>query len=703
MTSISGQTSGPTVRRQLEDAMAHHQAGRLPEAAELYEAVLARQPDEGEALHLSGVLALQQGRMADAHARIARASTVLSEDSDVWRNLGTACLAVRDEPAAAEAFERAIALRPRFRGAILALVGVYSRLGRLDRALEVLEGLGEDPDGLSNQAALLNALGRHAEALDCADRAIAVAGDRASVESLVNRGVALRGLERPGEALPVLREALALDEGGWAARLNLAGALTQSGDWRGAIKVYGRQAADLPGLALASAATLPVIPASEADITEARERFREGLRSLREKEAFLPDPNALSQSLPPFHLAYQGQDDTALMADIADTLRAICPALAYTAPEAQRAPASGRRRIGVLSHYFTHHTTGEYFAGLIRALCARPELEVVIIGFPRPASETWEALAAAAAETYVLPRDLARARAAIAGMTLDVLLYVEVGMDSLTFQLAHARLAPVQAMLYGHPVTSGLPSMDYFLSPEALEASGGEAHYRERLVRLPGLLSHVPRRTPAEADRTRLNLPEKGTLYFCGQSLFKIHPRMDDLFRQILEGDGNGWLCLFRAPVPEVTALMEQRLAAAGLPMDRVVWLRRTRRDIFLAAVKAMDVVLDTLHFSGGQTSYDAFSVGAPVVTMAGTFLRGRQTAGLYRHMGLGDVVARTPDAYVRQALALGTDRDRRRGLSNKILAAAPGLFEDTGSIAPLVAFLASARPIADSGTGSGA
>ena len=70
----------------------------------------------------------------------------------------------------------------------------------------------------------------------------------------------------------------------------------------------------------------------------------------------------------------------------------------------------------------------------------------------------------------------------ILGHQLDVLVYPEIGMDPTTAKLASLRLAPVQAASWGHPQTTGLPTIDCFLSADGLEPPGAQAHYTERTV-----------------------------------------------------------------------------------------------------------------------------------------------------------------------------------------------------------------------------
>ena len=74
-----------------------------------------------------------------------------------------------------------------------------------------------------------------------------------------------------------------------------------------------------------------------------------------------------------------------------------------------------------------------------------------------------------------------------------VVIFPEIGMDQMTPRLAGLRLAPVQCTSWGHPTTSGLPTIDYFLSSELMEPPDADARYTEKLVRLPNLgIAYVP-------------------------------------------------------------------------------------------------------------------------------------------------------------------------------------------------------------------
>src|SRR6202022_4382812 len=126
-------------------------------------------------------------------------------------------------------------------------------------------------------------------------------------------------------------------------------------------------------------------------------------------------------------------------------------------------------------------------------------------------------VAAALCDRFVAgPRPLDGWRGEIAGDAPHVLLFPEIGMDKVSAQLAAMRLAPVQCTSWGHPVTSGFPTIDYFLSSDLMEPAEADAHYSERLVRLPNLSIHYEPTVvvPAAMTRGELGLRADAVVYW---------------------------------------------------------------------------------------------------------------------------------------------------------------------------------------------
>ncbi|HYD30528.1 MAG TPA: tetratricopeptide repeat protein [Azospirillaceae bacterium] len=509
-------------------------------------------------------------------------------------------------------------------------------------------------------------------------------------------GAALRGLGRHDEATPFFEQATetAPDQPeNWG---NLAIVYKDQSRLEEARACYQRawEVSRDPLMLLKRTLALPVITRSRDHIREVRQTFLDGVRNFREAGHAIADPlRQVGQTS--FLLAYHGLDNRPLHEAVAGMYAQACPSLTWVAPHCQTgaAPAhrqDGRRRLGFISEHFSLHTIGQLNHGLISRL-PKERFHITVITPPRPPDRLRNIiLKAADTVVEVPPNDLAQARHRIAAEELDLLYYTDLGMRPFTYFLAFARLAPVQTLTWGHPDTTGIPALDYFLSCDAQEPATGADHYSETLARLPGPTLYYPR--PAFdglKSRVELGLPEDATIYVCPQSLFKIHPDFDRVLVEILRRDPRGLLAFVRGGHPHPWHQLHERLARRAPDVaERIVAVPPMSTRDFVALMAASDVMLDPLHYSGGNTSLEALSQGVPIVTWPGVFMRGRHTHGWYRLMGIDDLVARDWEHYIDLAVRLGTDADWRHHLHQRILAANGALFEHADSVTAIADFL---------------
>jgi protein O-GlcNAc transferase len=641
----------------LRQALEHHQAGRLNDAAELYQRILATEPEHADSLNLIGVIANQAGRPELALDYIGKAIRIQDDNAVYHSNLGQALLALGRLDEAIASFRRALGLEPKLAEAYANLAVALRHQGKISDAIALLrralELKPDFPQAHNNLANIMVELGRLDVAIEHYDRALAVNPSDARTEA--NRASALLGQSRVSEAVEGFRRAYAL----------------QPDD----------------ALLLKSTLALPIIVSSKAEIEQVRRTLSDHLRALRQRAMTLVDPEKqIGQTC--FHLAYHGLDDLPIQRALAELYEAACPSLLTVAPHCIRPEPrpDGRVRVGFASHFFRAHTIARLFQGLVAQL-SRARFHVTLFGTPSEPDATRTALIEAADDFVEIPLDLAAARQRIAERALDVLVYTDIGMSPLTYFLAFARLAPVQCVSWGHPDTTGIANLDYFLSCDAMEPAGAEAHYTEELVRLPGPTVYYPRPV-FEArlkSRAELGLDPAAHLYVCPQSLFKFHPDFDATLIDILERDDAGRLVLIQGAHAHIDDLLIRRL---GRLAGRIVLMPMLSRSDFIALLAACDVMLDPLHYSGGNTSLEAFAVGTPIVTWPGAFMRGRHTYGFYKLMGLDQCVARDAADYVAIAVRLGTDPAWRAEVSRAILAANGVLYENADTVRAIENFL---------------
>jgi predicted O-linked N-acetylglucosamine transferase (SPINDLY family) len=254
----------------------------------------------------------------------------------------------------------------------------------------------------------------------------------------------------------------------------------------------------------------------------------------------------------------------------------------------------------------------------------------------------------------------------------------------LNYFLPFFRLAPVQCTSWGIQVTSGIPTLDYYLSSELVEPADAQDHYSETLVCGRTLLAYQTPVAPPRAAKPReaFGFDPGRNLYLCAQHLGKFHPDFDPLLAEILRRDAAGLIVITEDRYGRGAHVLRQRFQET-IPdvAGRVVFLPRQPLPDYFSLVSLADVLLDPLHFGGVNTTYDGLALDKPIVTMPSQFHRGRYTYGCYRRMELDDCVASSSEEYVRKAVALGTDADYRRFVVERIRGAKHRIFQDREAV----------------------
>jgi predicted O-linked N-acetylglucosamine transferase (SPINDLY family) len=676
----------PTLTDMLEMARHCHRTGDFRQAEQIYRQLLWLRPDSAD-MHFNLGLALkQQGRLAEAAASYREALRLRSDDAEAHNNLGTT-LALLGQPDAARAhLERALHCDPSYAAAHNNLGKLLDDQGQAAAALlHFRRAVALRPDYAEahyNLAATLDRRGWRGEAAASYREAVRLRPDFAAAHN--NLGNLLRQQRQLDDALMHLREALRLRPDFAEAQANLGHALADQGKVEEARTAFAAALRLRPDdrQRVAAATLLPPVYASLSDLESRRARLAEEVGRLRAEGVTLDLTN--EPAVPVFYLAYQGRDDRDLQRDLASLCRVPAGEATFSRPP------GGKIKVGFLSAHFRDHTIGRLTQGPV-AMLARDAFSVTVLSLGRHDDALARFFKEHADRHVELPRHLPTARRLIAAERLDVLYYTDVGMEPFSHALAFSRLAPVQCVTWGHPVTSGIPTLDYFLSSDLLEADGADEHYTERLVRLKTLPIYYyrPRLPEPLPGRDRFGLPDDRTLYACPQSLFKLHPDFDGLLGGILRGDPRGLVVLLHGRHPHWDELLRQRFAAT-IPdvVDRVRFLPPLAHADFLALGAIADVLLDPPHFGGGNTSYEALAAGTPIVTLPSPYLRGRITLALYRQMGVLECVASGPEDYVAKAVRLGTDADYRAAVRARLRAASEVLYENPAGVRELEGFL---------------
>jgi predicted O-linked N-acetylglucosamine transferase (SPINDLY family) len=727
------------VPQAFAQALTLHTQGRLNDAERIYSEVLAHRPDHFDALQMLSVIKLAKGEPAEALRLISQAMRMRKPSPQVLVNYGMILHALKRSEEALESFDAALKQKSKFAEAHNNRGAVLSALGRNEEAIACFNkalALKQDySDAHYNLGSSLRVLGRYDEALTSLDRALALRPDY--VKALNNRGAVMEGLNRLSDALLDYERALALNPGFTEARnnrgrvlLGLDRADDAIDNFTVALKINPRDAeawyqrgrvlleisryeeatvnftqalAIEPGHAEARLAScfaeLPVIYNTEAEISQCRAAYEQKLRALVEdieRGALKGDLIKAIGARHPFLLAYQGENDRALQQTYGDIISRIV-AQRFTPPSLPPPPAPGEViRVGIVSSFFYRHSNWKIpIKGWVGQL-NRKRFHVTGYHLGVIRDEQTEVASRLCDRFVHRTLDTNGWRREILADAPHILIYPGLLMDISSIQLAAQRLARVQCNSWGHPETSGLPTMDYFLSSDLMEPPEAEAFYTEKLVRLPNLsIFYEPVDTePAEVTRGELGLRESATVFWSGQSLFKYLPQYDDAFVRIAREVGDCQFVFLRHfGAPKITAMVRERLerafAAAGMRADdHCVFLNRLSQSKFVAAAGLCDIFLDSIGWSGCNSALECLSQALPVVTFEGKTMRGRHCAAILRMLNVSETIATTIDDYVAIASRLGQDKQFRQAVSSRMTANRDKVYRDRAPVQALEDFI---------------
>ena len=715
-----------------------HQVGRNDEAIELIEKAHRQGGAQAQSLNSLGMAYLASGRPREAKRCFSKALSLKADYAEVHSNLGAALKDLGQIKEAEQSYRRALALMPHSAQAHYNLANALAAADKLTEAersyRQAIELAPEHALAHNNLGHVLWRQGRLQEAEASCRAALSI--DPRNAEAHHSLGKVLEDQGRVEDAEKVYRAALALQPDQLETRLNLGNVLQALGRYDAAAENYRAVLATHPdiagvhfnlGNALAridrheealaayrKAITLdpdfalarwnfvmfqvPAVYASADEPSRCRGAFSEELERLAQWLAgrTKTSPETISQH--PFHLPYMEESNRTLMARHGELCLRI-----MRASQPRLAPASrgGRIRVGIVAAHIREHSVWDALVrGWVHLLDPeRFELHLFHVGAKRDA-ET-QAAVTRAARFEQGPKALDRWIELIGEAHPEVLIYPELAMDMTSVRLAALRLAPAQATTWGHPETSGLATMDYYLSAQLFEPDGAEKNYSEQLVKLANLGCWYEERLAerVSVDPESFGIERGSAVFICPGTPFKYAPQHDWVLPAIARRVPASRFVFFTYRIPELSEKLRRRLqqvfAGEGLNFEQYVlflpWLSRPQ---FHGLMHCAHVYLDTIGFSGFNTALQAIECGLPVVTREGRFMRGRLSSGILKRLELGELICASETQYVALAERLALDGSYRNALRERMAQSRRVLYEDRAAMRDFEDFLVRvARP----------
>ncbi|MBU3547653.1 glycosyltransferase family 41 protein [Polynucleobacter sp. P1-05-14] len=690
-----------------------------------------------DVLNILGIRAYQKNEYQNALRFLNSANELAPHSAQTLSNLGLTHNALLDFQSALECFDLAITSNPN-------IPETHNNRGNalkgLDRNLEAIgayqQALLLRPDyaeAFSNQGVIILEEGSPQKAIPLFEKALALNTNLSAAWN--NLGNALTQLDLYQDAFQCFERALQINSSYLDACLNFGNSLKKAKQFNTAIDCYQHALkinshhpqtyyllgeiyydtgdADLAKTYLAKSlelnpqnieaqfalaiAQLPKVYKSKEELQESRKTFTRQLDILEGTTSKRGAAGKIEGLLGkhPFYLAYQDENNVSLLSQYGkicvEHAKIIQNSLIQSAVTAED---SQKIKVGIVSQYFCKHPVWDAITkGWVMSLNP-DQFEIQIFNTNGVEDGETEFAKEKTANYINCGNSVQRAAQVIAKQNLDVLLYPEIGMDMTSKALACLRLAPVQIASWGHPETTGIPTIDFYLSAKLLEPQNAQSLYSEALVRLPNLGTYIQQEkvVAMAPDLASLGIDPTLPILLCAGSPSKYDPNHDSIFVEIAKRLGQCQFIFFDFD-ENLTALLKERLqtAFANAKLDASQFLRFIpflRKEEFYGLMQKAALYLDTIGFSGFNTAMQALICDLPIVTIEGSRMRGRLASAILNRIGLEDLVCQSNSAYVDLVVELIQNQHLLNSYKEKIAESKTILFDDLEPIRALEDFL---------------
>jgi len=254
----------------------------------------------------------------------------------------------------------------------------------------------------------------------------------------------------------------------------------------------------------------------------------------------------------------------------------------------------------------------------------------------------------------------------------DIAFIPDIGMSIESQIISSYRFCDYTVTSWMHPVSTGFKSVDFFVSGKLMETDHSRSNYSENLLELSGIgLKIDPKDYLLKQDLYNLkNRKKKVFMIACLQTPFKYHPKFDFILIEIAKRIQNVQFNFIKLQY-EYDVKLFQRLKILfiknNLSPDKIVFHNRMDKNMYKKFLCEMDIALDSLGWSGGNTTLDCFGAALPVVTQTGESMRSNHTSGLYQLMDMSYLISKNDSDFINSVLKFSSDRDYLKKVSSAI------------------------------------
>ena len=390
------------------------------------------------------------------------------------------------------------------------------------------------------------------------------------------------------------------------------------------------------------------------EIDKARSNLIENIKELNNTKDINLSLDGERLEPPIFNLSYDQYENIDVNLKIVEIYRKIYPELNQKFKIKEK---NKKIKIGFISEFFSNHTIGKLFKGIILNLDNEKFQTYVFHSHKTDKSSIFQEFLKAEKNSnirnIILSKNFQKSVDEIVKKNLDIVFFPDIGMSSEFYFLSFIRFAKIQITSWGHPITTSNKSIDYFLSSKLLETNDYQGRFSEKLI----LSDYLPMYFYKPKIKNILSENEivKKNLYFCSQNLMKIHPHFDEIISKILTKDKKSKIFFIKDKNEVMSKKLLKRFEKNNLiDLNRVTLFEKMGVEDYINACGSSSVLLDTLYFGAGNSFHESMFYGTPTVTMPTEHLKSRIVIGAYKQMQIEKPpIVSSIDEYVDCAIEL--------------------------------------------------
>ena len=399
----------------------------------------------------------------------------------------------------------------------------------------------------------------------------------------------------------------------------------------------------------------PEFFSNDDEIVHARKNLEKNINELNQSKDLDLKLDGEMLEPPIFNLSYDQYENLEINTKIVQILRKIYPEVNQNYKNKSTDKLNEKIKIGFISEFFSNHTIAKLFKGIIFNLDKNKFEPFIFHSYKTEKSPIFQEFINheinSDLKNIVLSKNFQKNIEEIQRTNLDIIFFPDIGMSSEFYYLSFIRFAKTQITSWGHPITTGNDSIDYFLSSKLLETENSQKKFSEKLI----LSDYLPMYFYKPKIQKKLLDDQmiKKNVYFCSQNLMKFHPHFDEIIAKILSKDKKAKILFIKDKSEILSKKIIDRFKKNSLiDFDRINFLGKMSVEEYINLCGSSSVLLDTLYFGAGNSFHESMFYGTPTVSMPTENLKSRIVLGAYKQMQIENPpIVNSIDDYVETSV----------------------------------------------------